>query len=76
MDVEKQAAKGQGAPARLRPLQCRRLGRRLALSQHERCLYCFGSRKDLLTRDHARFCDFRPGIDPISFGFPRGFSRT
>ena len=60
---------------RVRPVHCRRLGRRLALSQHERCLYCFGTEDDIRTRDHARFCDFRPGVDPINFGFPETHGR-
>jgi len=49
---------------------CRRLKRRLPVVEHLACAYCFGEESDVKSGDHERFCDFREGKDPISFGFP------
>ncbi len=54
---------------------CRRLERPLPISEHERCPYCFGGTAAIKTGEHERFCDFRPGKDPINFGFPEGGER-
>ncbi len=49
---------------------CRRVERHLPVAEHARCPYCNG-REDLIrTARHDAFCDFQPGRDPISFGFP------
>ena len=63
---------GGGAPQGFRVLKvfCRRVERQLSVEEHARCPYCNG-REDLIqTARHETFCDFRPGTDPISFGFP------
>jgi len=52
---------------------CRRLEAQPCVEEHLACPYCFGSLEDVETGDHARFCDFEPGKDAISFGFPEGF---
>ncbi len=49
---------------------CRRLERALPVGEHTDCPYCFGKKGDVQTTEHARFCDFEPGKDPIQFGFP------
>jgi hypothetical protein len=53
-------------------IHCRRLGRSLPVEEHVKCLYCFGQAGEILTGDHAKFCDFDPEKDPIHFGFPDG----
>ena len=59
----------------LRMLNCRRTGQDYCLDEHARCPYCFGSQKDLESGEHEKFCDFEPGKDPVSFGFPEDSSR-
>lgn len=49
---------------------CRRLKRPLPVMEHVACSYCFGKEGDVRSADHARFCDFEEGKDPIHFGFP------
>jgi len=39
-------------------------------TQHKDCPYCFGGETAIGSGDHAKFCDFKPGKDPIVFGFP------
>ena len=39
------------------------------------CPYCFGGDKEVATGDHEKFCDFEPGKDPVSFGFPKDSER-
>ena len=56
-------------------IHCRRLDRPLPLSEHRDCPYCFGKEADIKTGDHRRFCDYKPGEDPINFGFPDTFGR-
>ena len=75
MSMEQRPGKEQALEAHIRPVHCRRLGRRLATSQHEDCLYCFGTEDEIRTRDHELFCDFRPGVDPVNFGFPQTHGR-
>lgn len=57
------------------PVQCRRLDRRLTIAEHDACPYCFGEEAQIRTGDHGVFCDFKPGVDPISFGFPETHGR-
>ena len=52
------------------PVHCRRLDRILPVGEHATCPYCFGARAEIQTGEHGSFCDFKPGADPISFGFP------
>ena len=49
---------------------CRRIHLPLAVADHKSCPYCFGAESDVRTGDHAKFCDFEEGKDPICFGFP------
>ena len=51
-------------------VRCRRVDASLPPEEHATCPYCFGRVSDVATADHARFCDFHPGEDPICFGFP------
>ena len=51
-------------------VECRRTGQSYAPSKHERCPYCFGTAADVVPCAYENFCDFQPGRDPISFGFP------
>ena len=55
---------------------CRRLQRLLPIDEHQRCPYCFGGRLEVEQGSHDRFCDFKPGQDPIHFGFPPDSSRN
>ncbi|MFO1078600.1 MAG: hypothetical protein U1E73_12825 [Planctomycetota bacterium] len=55
---------------------CRRLERTLPVDEHAECPYCFGKAKEIATGQHEQFCDFRPGKDPIQFGFPPDSSRN
>jgi hypothetical protein len=52
-------------------VRCRRLQVAISVAAHTRCPYCFGSDADVRTRDHAQFCDFEEGRDPVCFGYPR-----
>lgn len=56
-------------------VHCRRLDRKLPQGEHATCPYCFGNRQQIATGKHDDFCDFRPGKDPIQFGFPDDSSR-
>lgn len=55
---------------------CRRLQRMLPLGEHDKCAYCFGDRDEVKDGWYDRFCDFKPGQDPINFGFPPDSSRN
>jgi hypothetical protein len=57
-------------PSELKMVPCRRTGQEYDCNEHVRCPYCFGEEKDVETGDHEQFCDFEPGKDPVSFGFP------
>jgi hypothetical protein len=50
--------------------RCRRVDAVYSVEEHRDCPYCFGTEADVATGDHAKFCDFKPGQDPICFGFP------
>lgn len=58
-----------------RELPCRRVDRAYKVEEHLRCPYCFGTRDDIRSKDYRCFCDFKPGVDPIAFGFPGTSSR-
>jgi len=49
---------------------CKRVGRELPVAEHKECPYCFGHTDEVAAGEHDEFCDFRPGTDPVSFGFP------
>ena len=57
-------------PYRLIRLTCRRTGQRVAPEEHESCPYCFGRDGEVERGVHERFCDYRPGKDPLAFGRP------
>ena len=57
------------------PGYCLRLGRSRSLREHEACSYCFGDRRAIQIGDRSGFCDFQPGRDPVSFGFPESHGR-
>ncbi len=54
---------------------CRRFERKRPLSEHQHCPYCFGREGEIIAGKHQAFCDYRPGVDPLHFGFPEGTSR-
>ncbi len=68
MNATKKPAKP--APAEEGKVFCRRIKLPMPLSEHLTCSYCFGKEADVKSGDHARFCDFEEGKDPICFGFP------
>ena len=43
--------------------------------EHERCPYCFGHEGQVLGGRHEEFCDYRRGVDPVSFGLPTDVQR-
>ena len=55
-------------PMAARLVFCHRLGRELPVADHNECPYCFGKRDEIATGEHTDFCDFRKGVDPVSFG--------
>ncbi len=57
------------------PIVCRRLHIERTLGEHLQCPYCFGTADDVKSRRHSLFCDFAPGVDPVSFGFPENLRR-
>lgn len=56
-------------------VHCRRTGQDYHPETHVQCPYCHGEKTDVATGEHESFCDFRPGKDPVSFGFPGGSER-
>ncbi len=62
-------------PSQQPKIWCRRVERDLPLDEHRRCPYCLGAKEDILSEEHDAFCDFRPGVDPIHFGFPEDRGR-
>ncbi len=66
---------GDADPKPCRTLHCRRTKQDYDVETHTQCPYCFGEAKDVATGDYEVFCDFRPGKDPVSFGFPEDSSR-
>jgi hypothetical protein len=55
---------------------CRRVEGLLPTQEHERCPYCYGRLSEIKTGRYSRFCDYKPGKDPINFGFPEDSSRA
>ena len=51
-------------------IRCRRVDARYSVAEHKDCPYCYGKASDVATGDHTKFCDFKPGQDPVCFGFP------
>lgn len=51
-------------------IHCRRVDADYTAAQHKDCPYCFGRETAIRSGEHAKFCDFKPGQDPIVFGFP------
>ena len=66
----------RGHAPRLKLLLCRRTGQKIEPGEHERCPYCFGRLADIEKGRHEAFCDYREGVDPISFGFPTEDTRS
>ncbi len=73
MSQPKRAKAAKKAPAGEVP--CRRVQRTFRPEEHRDCPYCFGTEADVKSGEHAKFCDFHPGEDPICFGFPQNFGR-
>lgn len=61
------------AEARIR---CRRVDAYYTPEEHKDCPYCFGRLEEIGGGEYAKFCDFKPGVDPICFGFPDDTSRN
>jgi hypothetical protein len=57
-------------------IHCRRVEATYTPEEHKDCPYCFGRVADVQTGDYKKFCDFKPGEDPICFGFPDDTSRN
>lgn len=51
-------------------IMCRRINRSLPVAEHLECPYCDGQRAEVETGERRKFCDFKPGEDPVCFGFP------
>ena len=56
-------------------VNCHRTGREFELDFHKGCPYCYGDEEQIATGDHSKFCDYKPGVDPVMFGFPGNDSR-
>lgn len=57
-------------PTRKDPtVHCPRLGKARPAEEHVACPYCYGRVAEVKAGDRTSFCDFKPGIDPVSFGF-------
>ena len=61
---------------KVKKLRCRRTGQLFAVSEHVVCPYCYGEEKTIEQGgEYKDFCEFKPGEDPINFGFPPDSSR-
>lgn len=49
---------------------CPRVQRDLSHEEHKACPYCFGEDAEVRSGELGSFCDFKPGKDPVNFGFP------
>jgi len=56
-------------------VHCRRLATLRTVEEHLGCPYCFGKRADVEGGDRGAFCDYQPGVDPVTFGFPENSGR-
>jgi hypothetical protein len=54
---------------------CRRLATLRTVEEHLGCPYCFGKRAEVEAGDRSEFCDYQPGVDPVTFGFPENSGR-
>ena len=62
---------------RLKDLRCRRTGQMFQVEQHVECPYCSGDAETIRKSGRYKdFCEFRPGTDPVNFGFPPDADRT
>lgn len=75
MTNEKKDKKAESVVPLDKLVKCRRTGREFNLGEHQKCPYCYGTDRDIATGDHSKFCDFKPGEDPVCFGFPGNSSR-
>jgi hypothetical protein len=69
---------GESRPVgKVKALRCRRTGQTFSPAEHDACPYCYGG-KEAVERggQYEDFCDYRPGKDPINFGFPPDTSRN
>jgi hypothetical protein len=57
-------------------VHCPRLGKDRTVEKHAECPYCFGKAGDVAPGERPRFCDFQPGEDPVTFGFPTDTTRN
>lgn len=57
-------------------IRCRRVDASYTPEEHKDCPYCFGRVGDVRPGEYDKFCDFKPGEDPICFGFPDETSRN
>jgi len=55
---------------------CPRLEKTLPVDEHADCPFCFGKKPQIAKADHGDFCDFKPGSDPVNFGFPTDATRN
>ncbi len=60
---------------RIVAVRCPRLGCMRTVEEHLLCPYCCGRTAEVVSVDHPRFCDWKPGVDPTVFGFPSAFGR-
>jgi hypothetical protein len=61
----------QGGRVCLKTLRCRRTGQMYRVEQHVECPYCSGDEETVRRGgSYKNFCEFRPGEDPVDFGFP------
>lgn len=55
---------------------CVRLDQARDVKDHLDCPYCHGKATDVANGERKDFCSFKPGEDPINFGFPADTSRN
>ena len=55
---------------RQQSLRCRRTGRIYDVEEHVQCPYCSADAETIeKSGSYDDFCEFRPGEDPVNFGF-------
>lgn len=53
----------------LKAFRCRRTGQIYEVEEHVQCPYCSADAKTIENSDdYDKFCEFRPGDDPVNFG--------
>ena len=61
---------------RITLLRCRRTNELVSPREHTDCRYCFGTQSQIeRSGDYARFCDYRPGVDPVGAEHPADAER-